>query len=74
MNNDNTDVIENIVALSYNSTGWSDFKADMLNTILLSHSILICAIQEHFLLKNNLHKIQQAFPNYDFFWFTCFQK
>ena len=63
---DNT-VIDNITSLSYNSTGWSNFKADMINTILLTHSIMFCTIQEHFLLANNMYKIQQAFPDYDFF-------
>ena len=30
--------------LSYNTTGWSDFKSDFINTILITHTIFICAI------------------------------
>ena len=53
--------------LSYNTTGWSDFKSDFINTILITHTIFICAIQEHFLLKNNLYRLRNAFSNYNVF-------
>ena len=59
--------MDNIACLSYNSTGWSDFKATLINTILLSHGIQICAIQEHFLLESNLYKLKQAFNNFEVF-------
>ena len=60
-------LIKDINCLSYNSTGWSDFKADFLNTILISHAIFICALQEHFILKNNLYRLRNSFPNHDIF-------
>lgn len=59
--------IDNISSLSFNSTGWSDFKGSMLNTILVSHSVMICAVQEHFLLDNNLYKLNHSIPQYDVF-------
>lgn len=60
-------IVDNISALSFNSTGFNAFKADFINTILLSHSIQICAIQEHFLLEKNLHFLQKYFPQYEIF-------
>ena len=49
----------NISMLSYNSTGWSPFKVDFLNTILITHGIMICAVQEHFQLVDNLYKVDK---------------
>lgn len=67
MNND-------IPLLSYNSTGWSDIKADFVNTLLLSHSIYICAIQEHFRLKPNLYKLQSGISSdYELFAIPAFK-
>ena len=57
----------NIRAISYNSTGWSKFKISFLQTILLTHSILVCAVQEHMLLKRNINRISGAFNNFDTF-------
>ena len=56
----------NIPALSYNTTGWSTVKADFINTILVSHGILVCALQEHFQLRNNTPKID-CFNNFEVF-------
>ena len=55
-----------IPIMSYNSTGWSEFKADFVNTLLLTHSIQIFALQEHFKLSDNVHKLD-CFLNYDVF-------
>ena len=63
---DNT-IVQHINTMSYNSTGWGTFKADFLNTLLTTHSVHVCAIQEHMLLSNNLYKIEQCFPSYDVF-------
>ena len=52
---------------SYNSTGWNAHKAKMINDFLILKSIKIVALQEHFLLKQNLHKIQEHFLNYELF-------
>ena len=46
-----------LALLSYNSTGWSAAKADFINTVMLSHGILFCALQEHFKLESNLSKL-----------------
>ena len=66
-------IVNNLVGLSYNSTGWSDIKADFLYTILLSHAIMFCAVQEHFLLANNLYKINQSLPDFDYFGLPAFK-
>ena len=65
--------IDNITALSFNTTGWSEFKSSMINTILLSHSVMFAALQEHFLLENNLYKLNRAFPDYDVFGIPAFK-
>ena len=59
-------VSHNLPMLSYNSTGWNTFKADFINTILLTHGIMICALQEHFKLKDNLNELN-CFNNYEVF-------
>ena len=52
---------------SYNPTGWNTQKANMIKEFLLSKNIKICAIQEHFILPQNLHKIQEHFKNFKIF-------
>ena len=52
--------------LSYNPTGWSKPKIDLIKVILISHSIQIRAIQEHFQLENNLYRLN-SFENYKVF-------
>jgi hypothetical protein len=59
--------------LSYNSTGWSTHKAKTINDFLISKNIKICAVQEHFMLKQNLHKLQDNFPNYELFAVPAFK-
>ena len=66
MDDQNT-TVSYISSLSFNTTGWSNFKGNLINTILLSHSIMFGAIQEHFLLENNLYKLNQAFPDFEVF-------
>lgn len=56
-----------IAALSYNTSGWNEYKADFISTILLSHGVHICALQEHMQLKPNLYKIKKHFPSYELF-------
>ena len=58
---------DNIACLSFNTTGWSEFKSNLINTILLSHSIQICAIQEHFQLESNLFRLKKAFKDFEVF-------
>ena len=65
--NNITSTFDQISTISYNSCGWNNFKADFLSTILLSHSIHICAIQEHLLLDKNLHLLLKCFPQYNIF-------
>ena len=64
---------QNLSLLSYNSTGWSNFKAEFIQTLLISHSIGICAIQEHFLLKNNLYRLSCICDNYGIFGIPAFK-
>ena len=53
-----SDIVDHISAISFNSTGWNDVKANLINTMLHSLGIHICAIQEHFKLdKNILHSM-----------------
>ena len=57
-----------IQLLSYNSTGWGTVKADFVNTLLISHTIHIFALQEHFQLKPNLYRLQNGISdNYELF-------
>lgn len=50
-------VCQSLSSLSYNSTGWNNYKIDFIRTLLLSHGVMVCAVQEHFLLKQNLYKL-----------------
>ena len=52
--------------MSYNSTGWDDNKANFVNILLQAHAILICGLQEHFKLENNLYKLA-CFKDYEVF-------
>ena len=65
-------VSHTITMLSYNSTGWGFDKIDFIRTILLAHGILVCAVQEHFMLKDNLHKLE-CFDNYEVFTVPAFK-
>ena len=50
-------VSHTLPSLSYNSMGWANHKIDFIRTLLLAHGVMVCAIQEHFLLKQNLYKL-----------------
>ena len=56
----------NLPFLSFNSTGWNSTKVDFIRTLLLSHGILVCGIQEHFILKENLYKVD-CLDNFEVF-------
>ena len=56
-----------VSVMSYNSTGWGKFKVNILQTLLLTHTIQVLAVQETMLLKRNINRIASAFPNYDTF-------
>ena len=60
-------VSDNITALSFNTSGWNTLKVNYIKTILISHSISILAVQEHWLLEKNLYKLENCFENYDVF-------
>ena len=53
--------------MSYNSTGWGNFKADLIRTLLLSFGVHILAVQEHFQLRDNTFKISKCFNDFDVF-------
>ena len=59
--------VSNLNLLSYNPTGWGDVKVDFINSLLLIHGVHICAVQEHFQLKNNTYRVSQSFPGYNVF-------
>ena len=59
-------VSHTLPSLSYNSMGWANHKIDFIRTLLLTHGIMVCAIQEHFLLKHNLYKLS-CFEGYEVF-------
>ena len=65
--------IDHIPAISHNTDGWRDDKPMLLNTILITHGILICAIQEHMQLKANLYRIASKFHNYETFSIPAFK-
>ena len=66
----NTDYIPSI---SHNTTGWRDDRANLLNFILVTHGILICAIQEHMQLEGNLYRIASKFNSYETFSIPAFK-
>ena len=59
--------IDDLTTISHNTTGWRDDRVSLLNTILTTHSISVCAIQEHMQLKANLYRIASKFNNYETF-------
>ena len=65
--NNNTPLItQDVALLSYNSTGWSDIKINFVNILLQAHGIMLCGLQEHFQLENNLYKLD-CFKDYNVF-------
>ena len=62
----------NISTVSYNTTGWNNFKVDFINTILLTFAVQLFAVQEHFLLKENLYKLD-CFRDYEVFSIPAFK-
>ena len=57
MADNSTTVSTNISFLSYNSTGWNNFKAQFVADTTASNDSLVVAVQEHFLLNENLVKL-----------------
>ena len=60
--------------MSFNSTGWSEPKADTLNTQLVALNVRICALQEHLQLKDNLYKIDSKLCNYTAFSIPAYKR
>ena len=60
-------VSDQLNVLSMNTSGWNTFIGNYLNTILLSYSVNIFAIQEHWLLDQNLYKLENTFHEFDVF-------
>ena len=56
----------NLTFMSYNVTGWTDTKINFVNVLLQAHGLLLCGLQEHFQLENNLYRIN-CFRNYEVF-------
>ena len=52
-------VVDNYLPiLSFNSTGFNALKAEFIKTLILTHGVFVCALQEHFILKDNLYKLE----------------
>ena len=62
-----TTVSTNISFLSYNSTGWNNFKAQFVADTAASNDSLVVAVQEHFLLNENLVKLGNGLENFEVF-------
>ena len=60
-------------SISQNTTGWSESKASILNTLLVTLNISVFALQEHMKLKANLHQIQSEFHNHEIFSIPAFK-
>ena len=54
---DCTPVSMDISIISYNSTWWSNFKAEFLMDVMKYKCAFIGVLQEHFLLKDNTFKM-----------------
>ena len=61
------DISQNINTLSFNTSGFNNFKMDFIKSVLLSHCVGIVALQEHWLLEHNLYKLEHCFENYEVF-------
>ena len=59
--------------MSYNSTGFNKFKGKFINDLLISNKIKVLAIQEHMHLAQNVHKIQEHFPDFELFAIPAFK-
>lgn len=68
-----TNLNKNISVLSYNTTGWSEFKGNMICNLLSDKDIQICALQEHMMLAPNFHKIKKHFSQYELFSLPAFK-
>ena len=68
-----TTVSTNISFLSYNSTGWSKFKAQFVADTAASNDALIVAVQEHFQLNENVVKLEIGLENFDVFALPAFK-
>ena len=60
-------VSNELILLSHNTSGWNTFVGNYLNMILLQHGASVLAIQEHWLLPENLYKLDNIFNGYDVF-------
>ena len=70
----NTASVSNCINfLSYNSTGWSEYKPNFLNSAITANGVHVCAIQEHFLLKDNVFKIGQHIDQFEVFAIPAFK-
>ena len=59
--------MDNFTVMSYNSSGFSSHTINFIQMLLLAHGVHIFAIQEHWLLEQNLFKIDQCFDKFEKF-------
>ena len=60
-------IFNEINVISYNTSGWNIFKARFIESIIIAHSVHIFAVQEHWLLDKNIHKLDKYFDNFENF-------
>ena len=65
--------LDSISILSHNTTGWNSYKADFIKNLVISKNVDVIAIQEHFLLKQNMVKIQEQFSGFELFALPAFK-
>ena len=71
--NKSTSVSTDISFLSYNSTGWNKFKAQFVKDTVKSKGALILGMQEHFLLDENVFKLEDSLENFEAFTIPAFK-
>ena len=59
--------LNNFVFLSHNTTGWNSDKPEFLFSLANVINAKIIAVQEHMLLRDNLHKLGDKFTNFEAF-------
>lgn len=52
--------------LSYNSTGFNSAKSDFIKSLVSIHKTDFLCLQEHFLLRSNVFKLQNEFKDFNF--------
>lgn len=60
-------VSDHISILSYNTSGWNTCTVNFIQSILVTHSVHILVVQEHWLLEKNLYRLENCFTGHEVF-------